>query len=231
MLGTITNTAAIVAGGIIGVLLKKGISEQVKVTAMQGIGLAVLLVGAQMAFQTSNILIVIISMVVGGIIGELLGIEKQLARLGNWLEVRFGGSDSNLGRAFVTSSLIYCVGAMAILGSIEDGLTGSHTTLFAKSLLDGISAVFFASTMGIGVILSAIPVFLYQGSITLLADLVKDLFSPEVVAELTATGGLLIAAIGINILGIKELKVGNMLPAVLVAAAIAWLINKYNIVL
>ncbi|GBF32501.1 membrane protein, putative [Desulfocucumis palustris] len=231
MLGTITNTAAIVAGSLIGIILKKGISEAVKTTAMQGIGLAVLLVGAQMAFKTNNILIVIISMVIGGIAGEFLAIEKQLAKMGNWLEIKFGRGESNIGRAFVTSSLIYCVGAMAILGSIEDGLTNSHTTLFAKSLLDGISAIFFASTMGIGVIFSAIPVFLYQGGITVLADLVKNLFSPEVIAELTATGGLLIAGIGINILGIKELKVGNMLPSILVAATIAWAIQRYNIVL
>lgn len=231
MVGTITNAAAIIVGGLIGIFLKKGISEPVKQTAMQGIGLAVLLVGAQMAFKTNNILIVIISLVIGGVIGEMLGIERRLGRLGNWLEVRFGGGDSNLSRAFVTTSLIYCVGAMAILGSIEDGLTGNSTTLFAKSLLDGVSAIFFASTMGIGVVFSAVPVFAYQGSITLLAELVKNMLSPAVVAELTATGGLLIVGISINILGIKEIRVGNMLPSILVAILLAWLVQYYNLTL
>lgn len=228
MLGTLTNVAAIIAGGVAGAILKKGISEQVKATVMQGIGLAVLLVGIQMALKTNNVLIVIISLVLGGLIGEIAGIEKQMARSGLWLEKRFGGGESNLARAFVTASLVYCVGAMAILGSIEDGLTGNPTTLYAKSLLDGISAIFFTSTMGIGVIFSALPVLLYQGSITLLAGTLKDVFSPTVVAEIMGTGGLLIVGIAINILGIKEIKVGNLLPAIPMAILLAWAVQKYS---
>lgn len=228
MVGTVTNAGAIIAGGLIGVFIKKGVSESVKNTAIQGIGLAVLLVGAQMALKTNNILIVVISMVIGGIIGEILDIEHKLAGLGNWLEVRFGCDDLNLARAFVTSSLVYCVGAMAVLGAIEDGLTGNPATLYVKSLLDGVSAIFFASTMGIGVVFSAIPVFIYQGCITLLAGMFKDLLSPAVVSELTSTGGLLIIGISINILGIKDIKVGNLLPSILVAVIIAWLAQKYN---
>lgn len=228
MLGTLTNVAAIIAGSVAGAILKKGISEQVKATVMQGIGLAVLLVGTQMALKTNNVLIVIISLVLGGLIGEFAGIEKQMARAGMWLEKRFGGGESNLARAFVTASLVYCVGAMAILGSIEDGLTGNPTTLYAKSLLDGISAIFFTSTMGIGVVFSAVPVLLYQGSITLLAGTLKDVFSPAVVAEIMGTGGLLIVGIAINILGIKEIKVGNLLPSIPVAILLAWALQKYS---
>lgn len=229
MLGTFTNVGAIAVGALVGVLMKKGISESIKCTVMQGLGLAILLVGAQMALQTKNILIVIISLVIGGTIGELLKIESHLARLGAWLESKVGGGGGDIARAFVTTSLIYCVGAMAILGSIEDGLTGHPRTLFAKSLLDGASAVFFASTMGIGVVFSAIPVFIYQGAITLLSSLVKGFLSSAVIAELTATGGLLIIGIALTILEIKEIKVGNLLPSILVAALLAWVVQTYHI--
>ncbi|MFZ5591905.1 MAG: DUF554 domain-containing protein [Bacillota bacterium] len=229
MVGTIVNAAAIVAGSLVGCLLRKGISTATSDTIMQGIGLAVFLVGAQMALETQNLLIVIISLVIGGMIGEWLGIEKKLENMGQYIESKFKRTESNIARGFVTASLVYCVGAMAILGSLEDGLTGNPSTLLAKSILDGVSSVFFASTMGIGVAFSAVPVFLYQGSITLLAELVKGFFSTPVIAELKATGGLLIVGISINVLGIKKINVGNLLPAVFVAMALAWLVSKYKI--
>jgi len=227
--GTLVNVAAIVGGGLLGLALKKGLSEPVKRTVMQGLGLSVILIGAQMALKTQNVLLVIISLVLGGIIGQLVDIERKLALIGNSLETRLGGGESRLSRAFVTSSLIYCVGAMAIIGPIEDGLTGNHTTLFAKSMLDGISAVIFSSTMGVGVIFSAIPVFLYQGSITLLADTIKVFFTEGVIRELTATGGVLIAGIGINLLEIKEIKVGNLLPSIVVVVLLVLLVEKYGL--
>lgn len=229
MTGTLVNVASIVAGGLLGLALKKGLSEPVKHTVMQGLGLSVLLIGAQMALKTQNILLVVISMVLGGIIGQLVDIEKKLASMGNYLETRFGGGESKFSRAFVTSSLIYCVGAMAIIGSIEDGLTGSHATLFAKSMLDGVSAVIFSSTMGVGVIFSALPVLLYQGSITLLADTMKIFFTDSVIRELTATGGILIAGIGINLLDIKEIKVGNLLPSILVIVLLVLAVEKFGL--
>lgn len=222
MIGTITNVAAIIAGTLLGCILQKGISEPIKKTVMQGIALTVMLIGGQMALQTKNPLIVIISMVLGGISGETINIEKRLNQAGSYLESRLGRNGNGIARAFVASSLIYCVGAMAVVGSIQDGLTGQPATLLAKSMLDGTSAIFFASTMGVGVIFSAIPVLLYQGSITLAAGALKDLLSTPVIAEITSTGGLLILAIGINLLGIKEMKVGNLLPAILFAALIAW---------
>ncbi len=225
-LGTLVNFAAIVIGSLIGYVVKRGIPAGIKNTVMQGLGLAVFLIGMKMAFQTQNELILIGSLALGGIAGELLAIEDRLDGLGRWLESKVGSSEGGISKAFVTSSLIYCVGAMAIMGSIQDGLTGKTDTLFAKSMLDGISAIIFTSTMGIGVIFSAIPVLLYQGSITLAAASVKEFLSPHVVAEMTATGGILILGIGINILGIKVIRVGNLLPAILFAVLITMVVDK-----
>ncbi|MHB8917511.1 MAG: DUF554 domain-containing protein, partial [Desulfocucumaceae bacterium] len=152
-----------------------------------------------------------------------------LARLGSRMEVRFGGGEGRLSRAFISTSLIYCVGAMAILGSIEDGLNGNPSILFAKSTLDGVSAIIFSSTMGIGVLFSAAPVFIYQGAITLLAESFKGILTGGVIRELTATGGLLIVGIAINVLGIREIRVGNLLPALAVVVALALAAERYGL--
>ncbi|AEF95554.1 protein of unknown function DUF554 [Desulfotomaculum nigrificans CO-1-SRB] len=229
MTGTIANAAAIVAGTAVGLIFRKGISESINNTVMSGIGLAVALIGFKMAFKTENELIVILSLVVGGIIGEVLNIEGRLAKLGAYLESKVGGSDGEVARAFVTTSLIYCVGAMAIMGALEDGLSGNATTLYAKSLLDGTSAVIFSSTMGFGVAFSAIPVLIYQGAITLMAGVLKSFLTPAMITEMTATGGLLIVGIASNILGIKAIKVGNLLPAIIMAIFFSWLWAKLNI--
>jgi len=221
LLGTIVNVIAIIVGGFTGMVLKRGIPENFKQTVMQGIGLTVVLIGFQMALKTQNPLIVIGSLVIGGILGEWAAIEDKLRRLGLWLENKVGKDKGEVAKAFVSTSLIYCVGAMAITGAIEDGLNGNPQTLYAKSMLDGFSAVIFASTMGIGVVFSALPVLLYQGTISLLAKWAASLLSVPVTAEMTATGGLLIVGIGMNILGIKEIRVGNLLPAIGVAVIIA----------
>ncbi|MEG6522723.1 DUF554 domain-containing protein [Desulfotomaculum sp. 1211_IL3151] len=231
MTGTIVNAAAIVAGTAVGLLLRKGISESVKDTVMTGIGLAVALIGFKMAFKTENELIVILSLVAGGVLGELLNIEGGLAKLGTFLESKVGGGsgEGEIAKAFVTTSLIYCVGAMGIMGALEDGLTGNAATLYAKSLLDGISAIVFTTTMGFGVVFSSIPVLIYQGSITLAAGGLKALLTPSMINEMTATGGLLIVGIASNILGIKPIKVGNLLPAILMALLFSWLWPMFNI--
>ncbi len=227
MLGTIVNTAAICAGALIGVALKKGIPDRVKETVMQGLGLAVILLGLQMALKTQNPLIVIASIVLGGLLGELLNLEERVNRLGHRLERRIGGGNgSEIGRAFVTASILFCVGALAVMGAVEDGLTGQPNTLFAKSLLDGISSAIFASTMGIGVIFSAIPVFIYQGSITLGAAWASTFISPWSIAELTATGGLVILGIGLNILGVTKIRVANLLPAIFIAVGIVLILEN-----
>ncbi|MBU5427723.1 DUF554 domain-containing protein [Tissierella pigra] len=230
MLGTIVNTVAIIIGSLLGIGIKKGIKDDYKNTIMDGIGLAVMVIGIMGGIKSENIILVIGSIVVGGIIGEIIGIENKLDNLGNSLQSKFGGKDSNFSKGFVTASLVYCVGAMAIVGSLESGIQSNHETLFAKSILDGISAIIFSSTLGIGVAFSSIPVFIYQGSITLLANSVKGLLTPQVVNEMSAVGGLLIMAIGINILGIKKIKVGNMLPSVFIPIIYYILVNLVNLI-
>ncbi|GFN35056.1 DUF554 domain-containing protein [Tepidimicrobium xylanilyticum] len=216
MLGTIVNSIAVIAGSVLGIIIKKGIKEEYKKTIMDGVGLSVIIIGISAAIKTENTIMAIISIVLGSIIGEISGIEKKLNRLGDSLEARFSNGDSNFSKGFVTASLVYCVGAMAIVGALESGLLGDHNTLFAKSILDGITSIIFASTLGIGVAFSAIVVFIYQGLITLLATYLKDLLTHDVILEMSAVGGILIMAIGINILELKKIKVGNMLPAIFI---------------
>lgn len=231
MLGTIVNTIAIVFGGLLGLLFGQALPDKIKRTVIQGIGLVVLLIGGSMALQTKNSLVVIASLVLGGIIGESIDIELRLQHLGQWLERKFAknGQGTGFTKAFVTASLIYCVGAMAIMGSLESGLRGNHNILFAKSMLDGISAIVFASSMGIGVLVSAIPVLVYQGAITLAAVFLQGVLSPQVIAEMGATGGLLIVGIGFNILEIKEIKVGNLLPAIFIAVPVTLFFTKLHL--
>jgi len=207
---------SIIAGSLIGLLFKGGISEKYNRTMMQAIGLAVVLIGVKTALKTDAILIVILSLAIGGILGELLGIEDRLELLGNWIGKRLSKDSTGIARGFVSASLLFCVGAMAIVGSMESGLAGDHQTLFAKSILDGISSVFFASTLGIGVIFSAASVFVYQGFITMTASFLGQFLVPDVVSQMSAIGGLLILAIGIGLLEIKKIKVGNILPAIFI---------------
>lgn len=231
MLGTIINSVAIIVGGLLGIIFGNALSEKMKTTLIQGLGLAILLIGTSMALQTKNTLIVIASLVIGGIIGEGIDIERRLQQFGQWLEkiLARGKKQGNFTKAFVTASLIYCVGAMAIMGALESGIKGVHDILFAKAMLDGISAIVFASSMGIGVIASVIPVFLYQGGITISAGLLQGVLSTPVITEMSATGGLLIIGIGLTILEIKEIKVGNLLPAIFMAIPLTMLFNVLHI--
>ena len=223
MIGTIVNTVSIIFGGSVGTFLGDKLAKRYKETVMQGITLAVLLLGLKMALGTQNPTIVIFSLLLGALAGETIRIEKKLNQFGAWLEKKFKGQGS-IAEGFVQCSLLYCVGAMAIMGAIQDGLQQDPTTLYAKSLLDGFSAIAFSSTLGIGVVLSAIPVLIYQGSITLLASWVQILLTEEVIIEMTATGGLLIVAIALNMFDLTEIKVGNLLPAIFVAVILAFFI-------
>ena len=190
---------------------------------MHAIGLSVTVIGIQMAMKTNNIIIVIISLVAGAIIGEYFDIDKGLNRFGIWIGGKLTKGDEKnsaaaiIGQGFVSTSLIYCVGAMAIVGSIQEGLTGDASTLYAKSILDGITAIIFAANMGVGVALSALSVAIYQGTITLLAGSMEAIMSPALLAELTATGGILIIAIGLNMLKLVQIRIANMLPAIIAA--------------
>ena len=219
--GTAVNFGAIILGSLAGVILKKGIPENIKTTVMQGIALVVIYLGMSMAFEGDEILITIFSMVLGGILGEAIGIEKRLNSLGDKLKARVGSEEGQFTEGFVFASLIYCVGALAVVGALESGLNNNHEILYTKSLLDGTSAIAFTSSLGIGVMFSAIPVFLYQGSIALLAGSISGFLADEVIAEMTSVGGLLIMAIGLNILNITDIKIANLLPAILIAGVIA----------
>ncbi len=216
MLGTVVNAIAIIIGGLIGTFIRNGLKEDYKKTLMNGVGLTVIIIGIMGAIKSENMILIIISIVLGSIIGEAIGIERKLDSIGNSLEEKLGQGNSNLSKGFVTASLVYCVGAMAIVGSLESGLLGNHDTLFAKSVLDGISSIIFASTLGIGVVFSSILVFIYQGIIILLASSLRNLLTPDVILEMSAVGGILIMGIGINILEIKKIEVGNMSPSIFI---------------
>jgi len=216
LLGTTVNASAIVVGSCLGLKAGHLLSERVRGTIMAGLGLAVLLIGAQLALKSKEPMIIIGSLIGGGLIGELVGIEARLESFGALLQRRFKGS-GKIAEGFVTASLLYCVGAMAIMGALQDGLGHSPEILYAKAALDGIASVALASTLGAGVLFSAAPLFLYQGSITLGATAAQQLLTPAVVQEMNAVGGLLICAIGLDLLGLKRLPVGNLLPAVFLA--------------
>jgi len=227
MKGTIVNVIAIFLGCSVGFILKSKFPEKIGKIIMQSLGLASLLIGAQMALKTNNILLVIFSLVIGGVIGEIIGIEEGLEIFGERVKLKLKSNDSSerFVEGFVTASLLYCVGSMAIMGALKEGLSGNPDILYTKSLMDGVTSLAFTAAMGIGVLFSVIPVFLYQGGITLLARLIKDFLSPEIINEMTAVGGILILGIGFGLLEIRKIKIGNLLPAILVVALLATIFN------
>ena len=216
MLGTIVNVIAVVVGTVIGTVLKHAIPQKIQKIIMQAVGLGVVSIGITSAIKTENPVLFIISLALGASIGKAIGIEDGLEHIGNKLQEKFSGSGSTVAEGFVTATLIYCVGAMTILGSIQSGLTGNHELLFTKSILDGIVSIVLASTLGYGVGLSAIVILLFQGGLTLGASLVAPFMTDIVMQELTAVGGALIIGIGINLLDIKKINVGDMLPAIFI---------------
>ncbi|WP_413377113.1 DUF554 domain-containing protein [Alkalihalobacillus sp. 1P02AB] len=227
--GTLVNGAAIVVAALIG-LTVRNIPEQMKTTIMQAIALAVVILGITMGIKSEQFLIVITSLVIGAIIGEILDLDGYLNRFGLWIERKIGSErEGTVAKAFVTTTLIYVVGAMAVLGALDSGLRGDHSVLFTKSMLDGVSSLLFASTLGIGVAFSAIPVVLYQGTIALFSGQINQYVPPEImdafIVEMTATGGIMIIAIGLNILGLLNVKVANLLPSILVVAVIVTVLH------
>lgn len=224
LLGTLVNGLLIVIGTFIGKLLHR-IPERMKATVMSAIGLAVVVLGLQMGFQSNNYLVVIISLVMGAVIGEWIGLDDKLNAMGRWIERQVGtNGDTSISQGFVTATLIFVIGAMSVIGSLDSGIRGDHQVLYTKSIIDGFTSIILASTLGIGVLFSAIPVILYQGSIALFATQI-DRFVPEAlmdsfIAEMTATGGLMIFAIGLNLVGITKIRAANLLPGILVVAVI-----------
>lgn len=219
MIGTIVNTVAVIIGAAIGMLLKKGLPEKLSDTMMKGLGLCTLYLGISGSLKGENSLILIISMVVGALIGEGIDLDAKLNQFGTWLENKFKskeGGKVSIAEGFVSASLLFCVGAMTIVGSLQSGLQGNHEMLFNKSMLDFVAAIIFASSMGVGVMLSAAFVFVYQGTITLAAQWVAPFLTDTIIAEMTCAGSVIIIGIGLNLLGITKLKVMNYVPAIFI---------------
>lgn len=222
MYGVLVNAAAVLVGGLVGLLLRGGISERFRNIVSQGLALCVLLIGVMNAVKTADMMCVIVSIVLGALMGEALKIEQRLDHVGEIAQKRFSGEgDGRFSEGFVTATLLYCVGAMAVVGSMQAGLTGDGSTLLAKSALDGVSSVIFASAMGPGVILSLVPLTIYQGGIALAARVVGPVLSDAVINEMSAVGGLLIVALGLNMLGATKIRVrvANLLPAIFLPVA------------
>jgi len=217
MTGTIINVITVIAGGTVGTLLGERLPSRIRQIVMQGVGLVTLAVGMSMAITTENFLLVLLSIVLGGILGEWWGLEERLDRAGEWLETRAARfpflAQGEFTKGFVTASLVFCVGPMTILGSIQDGLSGDYTLLAIKSVLDGFSALAFAASMGMGATFSAVTVLVYQGVLTLGASLFQNVLTDTIVTEMTATGGVMILGIGLLLLEIRRVRVANFLPA------------------
>ncbi len=233
MTGTIINFAAILLGGVIGLIFGSRIPERFKGTVIAGMGLFTAAMGLQMFLKSENQLVVLGALIIGALTGEWWKLEDRLQALGQTLEQRFSqdsetGAGSKFVRGFMVSSLLFCIGPMAILGSIQDGLTGNYQLLAVKSTLDGFAAIAFSSTLGVGVLFSSIIVFLYQGGISLLAGQLNSIVTDPMMNELTATGGVLLIGVGIsNLLELKKIRVGNFLPALIAAPLIVWILGLF----
>lgn len=217
MIATVVNALVIVIGSLIGTFFRSRLSQKFNDCITMGLGLCVIVIGISTALETQNMIIVIASVALGGLLGTWIDIEKRLNHLGTLLEKRFASAEDmgSFARGFVSASLLFCVGAMAIVGSLDAGLRGDYNTLYAKSVLDFISSIFIAGTYGIGAMLSAVTVLVYQGAITLLAGVVEPILSDAVVAEMSAVGGVLILGIGLNMIRKEHIPVGNLLPGIL----------------
>lgn len=230
MFGTLLNTATVLVGGTLGLFFGARFPERMRQTVVAGLGLFTLAIGLRLSLDSNNAIIVLLSLLVGGVLGEWLDIEERLERMGAWLQKRFArrakGGSARFVRGFLTASLVFCIGPMTILGSIQDGLSGDYRLLAIKSVLDGFAGMVFASTLGVGVLFSVLVILGYQGGISLLAQQAQALFTDAMVAEMSAVGGVLLLGIGISsLLEIKKIRVGNFLPALLIAPLIVAVVH------
>ncbi len=218
-LGTIMNCVCIVVGSIMGVVLKRGLPQKWQETMMNGIALCIVIIGIQMAMKTNNIIITICSLVIGAIIGEVVDIELRMQRLGQWVGDKVAKGDASvagkIAEGFVTATLLFCVGAMTIVGSIDSGISGDNSTLYSKSVIDCVAAIALTSSMGIGVIFASVSVLIIEGVLTLLAGVISPILNDYIISQMSVIGSLLIIALALNMLGITKLKVMNFVPALL----------------
>jgi hypothetical protein len=239
MTGTVINIVAVLIGGTLGTLLGARLPEKMRDTVMNGLGLVTLVLGLSMALQSKNLLIVMASVLVGGVLGEWWRIEDGLESVGRWLEARFGRPDDaaagrSVTRAFVTTSLLFCVGPMTVMGSLLDGLTGNYQLLAIKSLLDGFAALAFSASLGPGVLFSAVTILIYQGGLSVAAhafgaNLAGIQADTPAVVEMGATGGVLIMGIGLMLLNLKRIRLSNFLPAIAIAPLIVILLETLGL--
>lgn len=227
MLGVLVNVVAVLVGGFLGVLFKKGIPDHVEKSVMVALGLCCMVIGIAGALDGMETLVVIISLVLGTLLGELADIDKGVNRLGAWVEHKFQKQQGqvSLAEGFVSATLLFCVGAMAVVGSLNSGLRGDHAMLFTKSLLDFCSAMMMAVSLGAGVMLSSVSILLFQGSIALLAGIIEPFLSsiPGSIEQISCVGSVMIIAIGLNLMGVTKIKVANFLPAIILTPGVMWL--------
>ncbi|WP_079529030.1 DUF554 domain-containing protein [Halobacillus hunanensis] len=232
LLGTIVNGLCIFVGTLLGLFFTK-IPERFKETVMSGVGLAVILIGLQMGFETNNIVVVLLSLLIGAIVGEALHLEERLEYVGRWVERKFSKPEkqSTISQGFITASLIFVIGALSVIGALDSGLRNDHEVLITKAIIDGFVALVLTSTLGIGVIFSVIPVVLYEGGIALLATQINKWIPEEMldlfIVEMTATGGLLIVAIGLNLLKLTKIRVANLLPSLFIVGIVLYVMQWF----
>ncbi|NLB53208.1 MAG: DUF554 domain-containing protein [Syntrophomonadaceae bacterium] len=215
MLGTLINAGAIILAGLLGLLLRRGIPEKMNRSLQDALGILIIVLGVQYGFKAENYAVIGICLALGAIFGEWRDWDGRLEAAGNRLQQRFGNGKSSFAKGFVSATLLFCVGAMAVVGSLEDGLYGNYHILLIKSILDAIFSILFTASMGIGVIFSAIPVLLYQGSISLAAGVIEPILTDPILNNITSLGGILITGLGLNILGVTRIRVANLLPGIL----------------
>lgn len=225
--GTLVNTLAVIVGSIAGLLLQRKFPENIRTICFQGLGLCTLLIGVQMALQVENILILIFSVLVGGVIGEGLRLHDRLTQLGDIVKHKIRIGSKRFTDGLITSFLLFCIGSLTIVGALEEGLNNDPSLLYTKSVLDGFASIVLAATYGWGVLFSALPLLLFQSSITLSAELLQPYLSESVIHQLSATGGVIIIGLGINLLEIKALKITNMLPALLIVVLLTLWLGEY----
>lgn len=233
LLGSFLNALFIVIGAFVGRLFKN-IPESMQQTVMVIIGLVVAVLGIQMGLESDNFIIIVVSLVIGTVIGEWLNLDGKFNRFGLWVESLFGkrAQKGTIAQGFVTASLIFVIGSMAIIGALDSGLRNDHNVLITKGIIDGFMSIILASTLGIGVMLSAVPVFLYQGAIAIFAGVISTYIPTEAldlfIKEMTATGGIMILAIGLNIAGLTKIRVANLLPAIVIVAIIVVIVFRFS---
>lgn len=222
MLGTVINAVAVILGSSIGLFVHSKLPKKIADTAFHGIGLFTIILGVMMAIKTTNLLIMVFSVVIGAVVGESIDIDRKVYDFGEWLKRRFKTKNERFSEGFITAFMLYCMGSMTILGAFEDGLYGTPNLLVAKSVLDGFSSIVLAATMGVGVLFSFIPLLLFQGGLTLFASTMHTVLTEIIITELTAVGGIILLGLGITMLEIKKIRVLNLLPSLVIVVILAY---------